>query len=163
MVGFIAHLFVAWLRTRLAADLCWGVPGHDAPGDFRKSQPPPQTAKMKFFRHFLWIIAALSSMFPAGFRINVVTGTGAFISRWLLFGAKFHFAYSLTSTIESLYSTVQISDQHIVPAVGESYGCLLGSYSMIDLETMSAVHFAARIKQTVRLFERVMQGYLPST
>ena len=30
--------------------LCWGVPGHDAPGDFRESQPPPQTAKMKFFR-----------------------------------------------------------------------------------------------------------------
>ena len=72
-MGFIAHLFVAWLRTGLAADLCWGVCGHDAPGDFRKSQPPPQTAKMKFFRHRLWIIAALSSMFPAGFRINVVT------------------------------------------------------------------------------------------
>ena len=60
MVGFIAHLFVAWLRTGLAADLCWGVPGHDAPGDFRESQPPPQTAKMKFFRHRLWIIAALA-------------------------------------------------------------------------------------------------------
>ena len=73
MVGFIPHLFVAWLRTGLAADLCWGVPGHDAPGDFRKSQPPPQTAKMKFFRDCLWIIAALPSMFPAGFRINVVT------------------------------------------------------------------------------------------
>ena len=42
--GVIAHLFVAWLRTGLAADLCWGVPGHDAPGDFRESQPPPQTA-----------------------------------------------------------------------------------------------------------------------
>ena len=52
-MGFIAHLFVAWLRTGLAADLCWGVPGHGAPGDFRESQPPPQTAKMKFFRHCL--------------------------------------------------------------------------------------------------------------
>jgi hypothetical protein len=51
--GVIAHLFVAWLRTGLASDLCWGVPGHDAPGDFWKSQPPPQTAKMKFFRHGL--------------------------------------------------------------------------------------------------------------
>jgi hypothetical protein len=28
---------------------------------------------MKFFRHRLWIIAALSSMFPAGFRINSMT------------------------------------------------------------------------------------------
>jgi len=44
----------------LAADLCWGVPGHDAPRDFRKRQPPPQTAEMKFFRHCLWIIAALA-------------------------------------------------------------------------------------------------------
>jgi hypothetical protein len=40
--------------------LCCGVPGHDAPGDFRESQPSPQTAKMKFFRHCLWIIAALA-------------------------------------------------------------------------------------------------------
>ena len=48
-MGFIAHLFVEWLRTGLAADLYWGVPHHDAPGDFRKRQPPPQTAKMKFF------------------------------------------------------------------------------------------------------------------
>ena len=56
---FIAHLFVAWLRTGLAADLCWGVPGHDAPGDFRESQPSPQTAKMKFFGHRLGIIATL--------------------------------------------------------------------------------------------------------
>ena len=54
MVGLIAHLFVEWLRSRLASDLCWGVPGHAAPGDFRESQPPPQTAKMKFFRHRLW-------------------------------------------------------------------------------------------------------------
>jgi len=59
-VGFIAQLFVEWLRTGLAADLCWGVPRHDAPGDFRESQPPPQTAEMKFFRHCLWIIAALA-------------------------------------------------------------------------------------------------------
>ena len=51
-MGFIAQLFVEWLRTGLAADLCWGVPGHDAPGDFRESQPPPQTAKMKFFHSF---------------------------------------------------------------------------------------------------------------
>ena len=27
--------FVEWLRTGLAADLCWGVPRHDAPGNFR--------------------------------------------------------------------------------------------------------------------------------
>src|SRR5271165_4198183 len=50
LLGLIAHFFVEWLRTGLGADLCWGVPGHDAPGDFRESQPPPQTAKMKFFR-----------------------------------------------------------------------------------------------------------------
>ena len=49
MVGFIAHLFVEWLRTGLGADLRWGVPGHAAPGDFRESQPPPQTAKMNSF------------------------------------------------------------------------------------------------------------------
>jgi hypothetical protein len=60
LVGVIAHLFVEWLRTGLAADLYWGVPGHDAPGNFRKRQPPPQTAKVRFFRHFLWIIAALA-------------------------------------------------------------------------------------------------------
>ena len=59
-MGFIARLFVEWLRTGLAADLYWGVPGHDTPGNFRKRQPPPQTAKMRFFRHFLWIIAALA-------------------------------------------------------------------------------------------------------
>ena len=52
MVGLIAHFFVEWLRTGLGADLCWGVPRHDAPGDFRESQPPPQTAKMKFFHSF---------------------------------------------------------------------------------------------------------------
>jgi hypothetical protein len=45
--GF-AYLFVEWLRNGLAADLYWGVPRHDAPGDFRKRQPPPQTPKMKF-------------------------------------------------------------------------------------------------------------------
>ena len=44
LVGLIAHFFVEWLRTGLGADLCWGVPRHDAPGDFRESQPPPQTA-----------------------------------------------------------------------------------------------------------------------
>jgi len=60
LVGLIAHFFVEWLRTGLGADLCWGVPRHDAPGDFREIQPPPQTAKMKFFRHCLWIIAALA-------------------------------------------------------------------------------------------------------
>src|SRR5271165_5151527 len=60
LVGLIAHFFVEWLRTGLGADLCWGVPRHDAPGDFREIQPPPQTAKMKFFRHCLWIIATLA-------------------------------------------------------------------------------------------------------
>src|SRR5271165_2487466 len=54
LVGLIAHFFVEWLRTGLGADLCWGVPRHDAPRDFRKRQTPPQTAKMKFFRHRLW-------------------------------------------------------------------------------------------------------------
>jgi hypothetical protein len=62
LVGFIAHLFVAWLRTGLASDLGWGVPGHDAPGDLRESQPPPQTAKMKFFRHYLWISSQRSPL-----------------------------------------------------------------------------------------------------
>ncbi len=59
-MGLIAHFFVEWLRTGLGADLCWGVPRHDAPRDFRKRETPPQTAKMKFFRHRLWIIAALA-------------------------------------------------------------------------------------------------------
>jgi hypothetical protein len=53
LVGFIAQLFVERLRTGLAVDLCWGVPRHDGPGDFRESQPPPQTAKMKFFHSFI--------------------------------------------------------------------------------------------------------------
>src|SRR5271166_3737797 len=73
LVGLIAHFFVEWLRTGLGADLCWGVPRHDAPGDFREIQPPPRTAKMKFFRHCLWIIAALA--FLAGVVSQLASGT----------------------------------------------------------------------------------------
>lgn len=40
----------------------------------------------------------------------------------LLSGAKFHFAYAFTSTIESLYPTVQISNYYVVRAVREGYG-----------------------------------------
>jgi hypothetical protein len=54
-VGFIAHLFVEWLRTGLAADLCWGVPGHDAPWRFSGKSAAAADGKdgiLSFFHSF---------------------------------------------------------------------------------------------------------------